>query len=170
MLPVSLIGDNADHVSNAFTSTGCFDRDPAYETWCDDVARANAAAEEAELELLAAQAEREAAAEIAASPFGDLTPERHAELTAALPAIGWSPVIAYTAGASHPFEAQLRRGTAAGPDIAYLGYFISAEAALQTAVAFAVEMKLAHDSGDAAWCDRIRARITYARPLTVSVA
>jgi hypothetical protein len=170
MYQVSPTVDNVDHVSDASVTPAGFEELPGYAEWCDDVARANAAAEEAELELLAAQAEREMAAELAASPFGDLTAERYEQLIATLPSIGWGPTTVYHAGASRPFEAQLRRGTPAGPDIAFLGYFISAEAALQTEVAFANEMVLADASGDAAWCDRIRARITYARPLTIKIA
>jgi hypothetical protein len=65
---------------------------------------------------------------------------------------------------SRMFAAELRRGTPAGPDVARLGNYLSAECALMVATAFAREMVIASEIGDDAWKDRIRAKITYATP------
>jgi hypothetical protein len=156
-----MLHDSSDSVT-VFESTGTADRDLAYEAWVDDVARNNAAAEEAELDLLAAQAEREAAA-----GFHDLTAEKYADLMQHFPfGYGWAAVIGYNAGAAKPFTAELRRGTPAGPDVARVGAFSCAESALRNAIMFALEMLIAQTSGTEADKAAVRARIVYALPIT----
>jgi hypothetical protein len=161
MYQVSPTVDNVDHVSEAFTTTGTIDRDPAYEAWLDDRARNEADALDAELDLMAQQAEREAAA-----GFGDLTAEKHAELMAFYPEhTRWIPVLGSNpANADKPFSAELRRGTDAGPDVARLGNFRSAEAAFRSLVMLAINVELAERHGDAAALAAVAGLITYARP------
>lgn len=95
--------------------------------------------------------------------LGDTFKRGHDELVEGFPFwSGWSPCILYNAGAPSPFGAQLRRGTPAGPDIAYLGWFLSAECTLMVAAAFGREMAIAATFDDPEWHARIRAKITYA--------
>jgi hypothetical protein len=141
-----------DTVSDSNVATaGCLDEIPGLNDWIDD----NRRNEEAELEA-------RVVAEIAGSEFGDLTPERHEEIMSDFPTgRGWIPVIAFEQ-ASGMFGAQLRRGTKAGPDVAYLGNYLSAECALLVCVAFAREMVIAAEINDPEWVARLKSKITYA--------
>jgi hypothetical protein len=135
------------------------DDDASVEAFLADVYRNEEAISEADLIAM----ERQAQAELAASPFHDLTPERHAELVAAFPfGRGWMPSIEYRANDARPFVAQLRRATVNGPDIANCGSYLSAECALFVAVAFANDMVITDRIGTDAEKDAIRAKITYA--------
>lgn len=137
-------------------------RDEAYEGWLDDVERNRQAELDAEQAAMLAAGEADGCD---AAPFHDLTAERYAELMAAYPEStgGWSPCIAYTAGAARPFAAQLRRGTPDGPDVAHAGEYLTAECALVVAVAFAWDMVFAHTHGTEEHKAAIRAKITYAK-------
>jgi hypothetical protein len=136
------------------------DDDASVAEFLADVYRNERAIEEADLLAM----EQQMQAEISGSDFGDLTPQRHAEIMEGFPVgRGWFPVLAFNAD-SRMFAAELRRGTPAGPDVARLGNYLSAECALMVATAFAREMVIASEIGDDAWKDRIRAKITYATP------
>jgi hypothetical protein len=137
------------------------DDDASVAEFLADVYRNERAIEEADLLAM----EQQMAEEIAASPFHDLTPERHAELMEGFPVgRGWMPVIGYDANAPKPFTAELRRATPAGPDIAHLGSYLTAECAMLVATCFGRDMIHADEWGSDEWKASIRAKITYATP------
>jgi hypothetical protein len=146
----------------AFTATGLSDADLAsMNEMLEDAYRCESEVTEAEL----IEMERQANAEIEASPFGDLSAERYEQLMAMFPKnIGWMPCIRYVAGDEKPFSAELRRGTPVGPDIARLGQFFTCEHAMTRCVLFAINMTLAHDHCDEEAKALIIGHITYATP------
>lgn len=159
MLHVSPIVDN-DDTSAPFTTTGTPDRDLAYEAWLDDVERNRQAELDDEYAAMLAAGEADGCD---AAAFHDLTPERYASIIAMMPTdTGWTPVIGYDAGAECPFTSELRRGTAAGPDVVRLPRFYTAENALTAAVLHLINMKLAWEHGDDEAKDCMRRQIEYA--------
>jgi hypothetical protein len=147
---------------SAFTATGLSDADLAsMNEMLEDAYRCESEVTEAEL----IEMERQANAEIEASPFGDMSRERYDSIMAMMPAAAaeWGPTIGYNANAEKPFTSELRRGTPAGPDVIRLGSFFTTENALTAAVLFAIRMVLARDHGDDAARESIKSQIAYAR-------